>query len=469
MVFCACLMGGDVEERIFLFNKAIVDKTYKHAGAYKLNLAFYLGQGEPGIAALVRTIQYIRIVAPWIPVILDSKSGDIDNTNIGYVEYVFNLCGADAITVHPYLGKEAMAPFLAQKDKGVIVLCRTSNKGAGEFQDLIVEPKVVGDVKEPLYCRVARHVARDWNYNGNCGVVVGATWPSELALVRQIVGNMLILIPGLGKQGGDLRKSVRAGMNENRQGFVVNSSRGIIFKSSGEDFAEVAEAETIAMSKETNLHRLDDSLTNDEVIELFESAKAWLKDDHFVYSTGLHGWEYLNKDAVYPYVFSVMILCRAIAARYHDRGIEVVAAAEKGGIILSTWTAYFLSKMTGRVVHSVFAEKEPVPGSESSIFVFKRGYVEFVKGKKVLVVEDIINTAGTVHKMEALVSQVGGLLVDSCGLINRGETDVNALARVAMEKVPEDQCPKCLAGIPVNENVGKGADYMKRKREAKVV
>lgn len=229
---------GSTRETIVAFNRAIVDATKDLVCAYKPNSAFYEARGDAGWAALRETTQYILEQAPGVPVILDAKRADIGNTNKGYVDSFFTYLQMDAVTVHPYLGGEALEPFLEQKDKGIIVLCRTSNKGAGEMQDLDVDG-------EPLYKRVARLVAEQWNTNGNCGVVAGATYPEELKDIRAIVGeDMPILIPGIGAQGGDLEKAVEAGKNAEGKGMMINVSRSVIFASKEEDFAERAREQT---------------------------------------------------------------------------------------------------------------------------------------------------------------------------------------------------------------------------------
>jgi len=219
--------------------------------AYKPNVAFYEEHGAEGIEALKRTIADIHDIVPDVAVVLDGKRGDIGNTNNGYVKAAFDYLNADAITVAPYMGEESLAPFLAQKDKGVIVLCRTSNPGAGEFQDL---PIALGDghITRPLYEVVASQIAGKWNKNGNCAVVVGATCPDELRTVRGIVGDMPILIPGIGAQGGDLEKTVAAGKDSRGRGMIINSSRGIIFASNGADFAEAARRETLKLRDAIN-------------------------------------------------------------------------------------------------------------------------------------------------------------------------------------------------------------------------
>lgn len=222
-----------VYEGIYGFNRAIVDATRDIAGCYKPNSAFYEAHGDRGFAALRATIMYIREVAPELPVILDAKRADIGSTNLGYTASAFDHLGADAVTVHPYLGSDALAPFLERADKGIIVLCRTSNPGAGELQDLSVDG-------EPLYMRVARCVSEQWNANGNCGLVVGATYPQELAAVRKLVGEMPILIPGIGVQGGDIEKTVAAGRDARGTGMLISVSRAITQASTGSDFADAA-------------------------------------------------------------------------------------------------------------------------------------------------------------------------------------------------------------------------------------
>lgn len=239
------------------FNSEIVQATHDLVCAYKPNVAFYEAQGTHGVRALELTIKHIHRIAPEVPVILDAKRADIGNTNLGYVAAAFDHFDADAVTIHPYLGMEAMKPFLDQENKGIIVLCRTSNPGAGEFQDLPVllqgDPDKLYDYEErevPLYQIVARHVARKWNYNGNCGVVVGATHPQELKKVREIVGDLPILIPGVGTQGGTAADAVENGRDSRGQGMIINASSSIIFASSGPDFAEAARAATQKLHEE---------------------------------------------------------------------------------------------------------------------------------------------------------------------------------------------------------------------------
>lgn len=232
-----------IRETVLAFNRAVVEKTAGIALAFKPNIAFYEKWGEHGLLALRDTITFIRAKYPEVPVILDAKRGNIGDTNAGYVDAAFEEYLADAVTVSPYLGADAMAPFLAKSEKGILVLAKTSNKGSGEFQDREVDGDDCLDRRLPLWEYVAHRVAAHWNTNGNCGIVVGATHPIDLRGVRQVAGDIPILIPGIGKQGGDLEAAVAGGKNSKGEGMIINASSSIIFASSGEDFAEAARAE----------------------------------------------------------------------------------------------------------------------------------------------------------------------------------------------------------------------------------
>lgn len=216
----------------FEFNKFIIDQTHDLVCAYKPNCAFYEAEGLKGILALKYTCQYLNKRYPNIPIIFDAKRGDIGSSNKGYIKYAFEFLQVDAITLHPYLGKESLAPFLELKDKGLFILCRTSNPGAGEFQDLKIVLSLYDRtnlVPMRLYHYIASSVVNNWNKNKNCMLVVGATYPKELKKIRKIVGDMTMLIPGIGAQGGDLKKTLNAGINSKKAGLIINSSRGIIF------------------------------------------------------------------------------------------------------------------------------------------------------------------------------------------------------------------------------------------------
>ena len=247
--------------RILTFNRAIVDATRDVAAAYKPNLAFY--SGDEALLALRDTIEYIHKTALEVPVILDAKYADIGNTNEGYVQNAFEFLRADAVTLNPYLGRKALEPFLKHEDKGAIVLCRTSNEGSDEFQDRRVslnpaefrafEHRIGREVPEGdvlLHQYVAYQIATSWNAKGNCALVVGATYPRELAEVRRIVGDMLILVPGAGTQGGSVEEVMRNGMNSYHAGLLINSSREINFAGADSEFASASRQKAVVRHDE---------------------------------------------------------------------------------------------------------------------------------------------------------------------------------------------------------------------------
>lgn len=231
---------------ILEFNRRIIDATAPYACCFKPQFAHYAALGAED--QLLATIRYIHDKHPGIPVILDSKRGDIGSTAAKYAQESFERYGADAVTVNPYLGFDSVEPYLKWRDRGVIVLCRTSNPGARDFQDLESGGR-------RLYRHVAERVARDWNGAGNCMLVIGATYPAELAEIRAATGELPFLVPGVGAQGGDVAAAVRAGRTADGFGLVLNSSRGIIYAGSGEDFAAAAGDAARRLRDEINPHR----------------------------------------------------------------------------------------------------------------------------------------------------------------------------------------------------------------------
>ena len=209
----------------FAFNQWVIDQTIEYAAAYKPNMAFYEARGSQGLNELRMTLDYLHANHPDVVTICDAKRADIGNTNRGYVSSIFDFLGFDAITLHPYLGGEALAPFLERSDKACVILCRTSNPGAREFQDLEVNG-------QPLWKVVAEKVSASWNSRGNCMLVVGATYPDEMQRIRQVAPDVTFLVPGIGAQGGDLEAVVSAGLDRQGKGLMIASSRDIIFSDS---------------------------------------------------------------------------------------------------------------------------------------------------------------------------------------------------------------------------------------------
>jgi orotidine-5'-phosphate decarboxylase len=222
-------------EGIFEFCRDIADATADLVCSFKPQFAYFASQRAE--AQLEKLIKHLKDRYPHIPVILDSKRGDIGSTADHYALEAFERYGADAITVNPYMGFDTIEPYLKHRGKGVIVLCRTSNPGGSDLQFLNVGPK-----GEPLYLHIAQLAAQQWNSSGQIGLVVGATFPEEIAKVRAIVGDVPLLIPGIGAQGGDIEATVKAGgiAGAPGTGMIINSSRAILYASSGNDFAQAA-------------------------------------------------------------------------------------------------------------------------------------------------------------------------------------------------------------------------------------
>ena len=236
----------DDPDAIFAFCRDVVDATAEFACAFKPQIAHFAARGAED--ALGRLIAHVHAAHPGIPVILDAKRGDIGSTAQHYATEAFDRFQADAVTANPYLGRDSVQPFLDRADRGVVILCHTSNPGAGHFQDLDVGGR-------PLYQHVAERVARDWNGHGNCALVVGATWPAQLCEVRAIVGDMPLLIPGVGAQGGDVEAVVRNGLAADGAGLLVSSSRAILYASGGDDYDEAAALAAKALRDGINRHR----------------------------------------------------------------------------------------------------------------------------------------------------------------------------------------------------------------------
>ncbi len=233
-------------DAVFEFCAAIVDATADVVCTYKPQIAHFAALRAE--EALERLVAHIHARHPSIPVILDAKRGDIGSTAQHYVTEAFDRFQADAVTLNPYLGRDSIQPFLDRADKGVILLCRTSNPGGADFQALDCGG-------EPLYLRVAETVARDWNTHGNCALVTGATWPEELGKVRAVIGDMPLLVPGIGAQGGDVEAVLKHGRSADGTGLMISSSRAILYAGNGEDFAARARDAAIELRDTINRFR----------------------------------------------------------------------------------------------------------------------------------------------------------------------------------------------------------------------
>ncbi len=228
--------------------KGIVDATANHVCAFKPQIAYFAAMGAE--QELTDIISYIHDQYPAVPVILDAKRGDIGSTAEQYAAEAFDRYQADAVTVNPYMGGDTIEPYSKFADKGVVVLCKTSNAGSGELQNLTLANG------GSLFQAVAQKASSDWNSNHNLLLVVGATYPSELAQIRQLVGNMPLLIPGIGAQGGDVEATLKAGLRQDRKGLIISSSRGIIYAGDNqENYAQAAEQACVDLKNLVNQYR----------------------------------------------------------------------------------------------------------------------------------------------------------------------------------------------------------------------
>ena len=239
-----------VARAVTYFCQAIIEATAPYVCAFKPNIAFFEVLGPEGMYVFQKVLQ---AVPEYIPIIVDAKRGDLGNTARNYAATVFDIYACDAVTVNPYLGFDSIAPFLAYEEKAVFFLCRTSNPSAGDFQDLLVcEEK--GQVR-PLYEEIAKHVQL-WNRIGNCGLVVGATYPQELNAIRSMCPAMPILIPGVGAQGGNLGASVLAGVDVSGEKAIISVSRSILYAGESEDYAVSAANEARKLRNRINEVRI---------------------------------------------------------------------------------------------------------------------------------------------------------------------------------------------------------------------
>ena len=235
-------------DAIFQFCKSIIDATADLACSFKPQIAYFAAiRAEDQLEEICR---YIKTTYPAIPIILDAKRGDIGATAEQYAREAYERCDADAVTVNPYMGFDSVEPYLEWKDRGAIVLCRTSNRGGSDLQFLNVEGR-------PLYLHVAKLVADQWNTNGQCALVVGATFPQELAQVRRLIGDMPLLVPGIGAQGGDVAATVVAGKTIDGTGMMINSSRAILYAKQlgNENFSQAARRVAIETRDAINAYR----------------------------------------------------------------------------------------------------------------------------------------------------------------------------------------------------------------------
>ena len=239
-------MPPHLQDSLFEFSRQIIEITANYACAFKLQIAYYSGQNAE--YELIKTIDYIKETHPDLPVLLDAKRGDIGTTSEMYAKEVFEHYKADAVTLNPYMGQDSLQPFLKYKNKGCFLLCRTSNPGGADFQDLLCEGR-------PLYQHIARTALKTWNKNKNILFVIGATEPEALHQVRTLAPKTWFLVPGVGAQGGCLKETLKCGLDSDKLGLLINSSRGILYAGQGQDFSKAAAEAAKSLRDQINILR----------------------------------------------------------------------------------------------------------------------------------------------------------------------------------------------------------------------
>lgn len=484
-----CINRGEEWSRVLIWMREIVDATAQFACMFKPQKAHYeaIRNGQKTLQGIV---DYIHYKYPDIPVFLDCKRGDIDRTQQRYRTAHFEIDGADGMNFSPYMGEECMSN-LVDKDhleRAIVGLCYTSNKSAREVQDV---PLADG---RPYWQFMAKKIL-DWAKKSgiveNAGLVMAAAYEKEkgsgvaysefLSQCREIVGdNLWFLIPGVGAQGGFVEATIRAAF----AGFgsmAINSSSGIIEKSSGRDFADAAALEARQLKHQMRIDIIEQALeparnalefsenyvplSRDEIIAVFARMGAIYDNDHFVYTKGGHGKTYVNKDDIYTDPDELSLLCEEIAYRAKNLEIQVVVGPAFGGGLLANHVAGWLRRFTGD--NNIIAV---VADPEGNVKVIKRGYPKKVAGKRVMVVEDVLNTGGSAAETVKAAIAVGGNVVACIALANRAVdkkavaeligVPLESLIELEMDNFPAESCPYCAESRLINQELGHGKAFL---------
>jgi len=454
---------------LLVWAKEIIGKTHDLVAAYKPNKGFFEAFGPDGLRAYEDVIKYIRVTYPEILVIADVKIGEIGKSTKAYSTMPLYRAKANALTLNGYFGEAGIEPALRNLQDGMFILCHTSNTGkdsmmgSEEFQDLQVVHPQTSELL-PLYQYVAQRVAQCWNKNrGNIGVVAGATFPEQLGMIRLIIGDLPMLIPGIGDQDGELEKSVRFAMDSQGCGFITNSSGGITFKSTSTDFATVARQQTILLNTQIIAARQQEMVRRKHFIDVLTKLGVMITGIHVVYASRRHGETYVNKDTLYPELGESDEFVNDICEQFVNDGIEVVLGPAIGGALLARDVARRLSLLTGRKVKPIFAEK--VEKDDQITFVIKRGYDKIIKNKKTLIVDDVLTTGVSVRKTILVARNAGGIVVGLAVIFNRGDVKPGDVAwptkmySVISKQLPsynQKDCPACKKGTPISTEYGKG-------------
>jgi uridine monophosphate synthetase len=386
---------------VFEFNKAIIDTTCDLVCAYKPNFAFY--EADETLDALKKTVEYAH--KKEVPIIIDAKRGDIGNTNEAYAKAIFETFGFDASTVNGYMGHDCVEPFAKYKDKGVIVVVRSSNPGARDIQD------IKDQNGKPVYMRMLEKVRDEWNTNGNLLMVAGATYPEELAEIRKAAPDMEFLVPGIGKQGGSVAEVVQNGMNSVGFGMIINSARGIIYASNAKDFADAARVKTKKLKDEINKHK-----TAKLVLDLFDVEA--IKFGNFTLKSGIKSPIYIDLRPLVSYPELTEQIAKELVNIIKNLKWDVMAGVPYTALPI----AVHMSKQTKKPM--IYARKEIKKyGTGRKIEgVFK-------KGDRCIIIDDMITDGGSKFENIEPIKKAGMKVRDVVVVLDREQGGDKNLAK----------------------------------------
>ena len=410
---------------VLAFNRRIIEQTADSVCAYKPNFAFYEAQGLKGLEALQQTISYIH-QATDVPVILDAKRGDIGSTAEAYAHAAFEVWGADAVTVNPYLGHDSLLPFLRYSDRGIFVLCHTSNPSAEDFQTLTVggfpwdTPSGPKAAWEPRLYEVVAQRAIEWNAQGNLGLVVGATYPEELAAVRRIAPEMWLLVPGVGAQGGDLEATLHAGLRPDGLGLIISASRSIIY-------AEDPRQAALALRDQINKCRREQAALGAKP-STGSSDRCWqlvlalhdlgcIQFGDFILASGQHSSIYIDLRLLVSDPAVLRMVAQAYAELLRHLQFDRLAAIPYAALPIGTAVAL----ETG---HPLIYPRKEVKGHGTRRAIEGK----FEPGERVVVLDDVITTGGSKLRAIEPLEAAGLKVQDVVVLLDREQGGKEELA-----------------------------------------
>ncbi|MGI8588062.1 MAG: orotidine-5'-phosphate decarboxylase [Chloroflexia bacterium] len=407
---------GELGGALLGFNRYLADATAEYAVAFKLQMKIYTAEGPEGYAAMIETCRYLKAAYPDHLLILDAKYGDVGHVVARVAEEAFDRCGADAVTAFAHPGREALAPLLARPDRGCFVVCRTSNPGAAEMQDV----EVVGG--EPYYVYMARRLAAYWNEGANCGIVAGATWPAEMAAIREAAPNMPILAPGIGAQGGDLAGSVSAGMNRGGGGLLISASRGLM---QAADTASAAAGYVAAIRAARAASPLAPQVGEGPLdallVALFDAGI--IKFERITLKSGLISPYYHNLRALVAHPALLRQVAAAYAARVRELGQqpEILLGIAYAGIPLAVALGQALDIPAGyiRAEAKSYGTKQMVEGP-------------WKPGLCALLIDDVISDGATKLEVLPALRDAGLDPTDMLVFVDRGQGGLEKLRAAGM-------------------------------------